>query len=137
MISNLKKQRRSSRRKGATTVEMAFCLPVLFLFLFASYEMARANMMLHAAESAAYEGARTGIVPGASQQSIEDSVAFVMNSVGASDFDVAVTPSVIQRDTETVRVEVSVSLRDNTILSGIFLQDPVFVGATEMKRESF
>ncbi len=124
-------------RLGTTTVEVAICLPVLFIFLFGCYEVARANMIIHAAESAAYEAARTGIVPGTTQEQIEDSAAFVLRSVGVSNFTVNVTPGTIVNSTEKVKVKVTIPLRTNTVLTSLFVKDPVFVGECELKRESF
>ena len=122
-------------RRGVTTVEVAFCLPLLFLFLFASFELASANMLQHACESAAYEGARAGIVPGATAEKIEDSVRFVMASVGAANFDVRVSPKNIKADTAKVLVEVECDLRDNSIMSQLFIKDLKLFGTCEMTRE--
>ncbi|MBX3440075.1 MAG: pilus assembly protein, partial [Planctomycetaceae bacterium] len=55
----------TERRGGATTVELAIVLPVLFLFVFSAIEFSRLNMLRHLASVAAYEGARQGIVLGA------------------------------------------------------------------------
>ena len=120
---------------GALTVEMAVCLPILFLVLFTSYEFARANMLKHASESAAYEGARVGIVPGATVQQIEGAVQFVLGTVGVRDFNVIVDPPVIEQDTETVQVTVEVPYEANTTFSGFFLEDPTFRGTTLLTRE--
>ena len=92
-------------------------------------------MMLHATESAAYEGARVGIVPGANKTKIEDAVRFVLGSVGVQDFNVIVVPDVIQADTATVEVTVEVPFRNNTSFSGFFVKDPTFRGTTLLTRE--
>ena len=126
-----------TRRTGATVVEVAIVLPILFMFLFASYELARANMLLHATESAAYEGARIGIVPGADKDKIKKAVEFVLNSVGASEFKVIITPNKIDKGTEKVKVRVELSLRKNTTVSRFFVQDPLLVGECELNRETF
>ena len=49
--------RREHGRHGATTVELALVLPVLFIIVFGSFEFSRLNMLKHLAEVAAYEGA--------------------------------------------------------------------------------
>ena len=85
----------NKRSQGAITVEVALCLPVLFAILFGSYELARANMMLHSTESAAYEGARVGIIPGATPESVRESVGGILRSVSVSEFDVVIRPEVI------------------------------------------
>lgn len=130
-----KRKQNTGSRRGALAVEMALCLPLLFLLLFGAFELARANMMLHATESAAYEGARVGIVPGANKAKIEDAVKFVLGSVGVQDFNVTVVPDVIQVDTATVEVTVEVPFRNNTSFSGFFVKDPTFRGTTLLTRE--
>ncbi len=122
-------------RRGVTTVEVAICLPLLFLFLFASFELASANMLRHACESAAYEGARVGIVPGVTIAKIEDAVGFVMGSVGAANYDVTVTPSTIQANTQKVTVAVEADLRQNSIMSHLFIRNLRLRGSCELTRE--
>ncbi len=133
----MKNMKKRTRRQGATVVEVAIVLPVLFMFLFASYELARANMLQHATESAAYEGARIGIVPGANKDKIEEAVEFVLNSVGATDFKVIVTPKKIDKGTEKVKVRVELSLRKNSTVTKFFVNDPTLVGECELNRETF
>lgn len=134
-INRLSLSKATRCRRGALTVEVALCLPVLLLFLFACYEIAHANMLLHATESAAYEAARVGIVPGAKQDKIKNAAGFVLGSVGITDFDITVTPDTITRSTEKVKVEIKVPFRRNTSVPRIFVQEPVFSGQCELTRE--
>ena len=127
--------KRFNPRRGGVTVEVALCLPVLILILFACYELARTNMILHATESAAYEGARTGIIPGATPEKIERSAEFILRTVGINDFDVEVIPAVIQRDTENVEVIVRVPVANNLSIPRLFVKEPTFKGACKLTRE--
>ena len=122
-------------RRGALTVEVAICLPILLMFLFACYEIAHANMLLHATESAAYEAARVGIVPGARRDKIESAAAAILNTVGIQDFSIKLTPNVITPDTPKVKVEVAVPFRRNTVSPQFFIKDPTFRGQCELTRE--
>ncbi|MGI9517007.1 MAG: TadE/TadG family type IV pilus assembly protein [Pirellulaceae bacterium] len=131
------RQRKSADRSGATVVEMAMCLPVLFLLLFGCYEFARANMMRHATEAAAYEGARVGIVPGAKVSDVEDACRFVLSTVGIREFDVEVNPSPITRRDRKVRVTVTLKMRDNTSIGLLFNEESEFRGECELTREGF
>lgn len=128
-------KRQSNSRTGALTVEVALCIPLILFVFFGCYEMARANMILHATESAAYEGARVGIVPGATEAKIEAATGRILRSVGVSDFQVRVTPAVLQRDTPEVEVEVLVPLRRNLSIPSMFFEDPTFRGSTTLSRE--
>ena len=59
MIRSASPNRPPSRtRRGATTVEFAIVAPVFFLFLLASIEFSRLNIIRHTADNAAYEAAR-------------------------------------------------------------------------------
>ncbi len=113
------------------------CLPVLFLLLFGCYEFARANMMRHATEAAAYEGARVGIVPGAKVSEVEEACRFVLSTVGIRDFDVDVSPKNITRKDRKVRVTVTLNMRDNTSIGLLFNEDSEFKGQCELTREGF
>ena len=46
-------------------MEFAITAPIFFLFLLAAFEFGWLNVMRHTADNAAYEAARTAIVPGA------------------------------------------------------------------------
>ncbi|MFK7767140.1 MAG: TadE/TadG family type IV pilus assembly protein [Mariniblastus sp.] len=128
------KSKRQERR-GALTVEVALCLPILLMTLFGCFELAHANMLLHATESAAYEGARIGIIPGATEQKIQDAASGVLRTVGINNFTITVTPSVITTETEAVSVNIEVPFRGNTSLPTFFITNPVFRGNCELSRE--
>jgi hypothetical protein len=122
-------------RRGTVAVEISLLLPILLMFLFGCYEIGRANMLLHATESAAYEGARVGIVPGAKPERVREAAHFILRSVGIEDFEIIITPSVITTETEKVKVEVIVPFNSNTNLPQMFFDDPKFRGQCELNRE--
>lgn len=134
-MTRIPRQNKSARR-GAVTVEVAMCLPILFLILFGVYEFAHVNMVIHATQSAAYEAARTAIVPGATNRDAQDSARSVLGSVGVRDFGINITPA-LNSTSDTVRVDVNVPFRNNSFVFRMFIADPVFRGRCEMKRESF
>ena len=123
-------------RKGALTVEFALVLPVLLLCLFAFYEISRANMIQHATEASAYEGARAGIVPGATEAEIRDQVAFVLNSVGVDDFTVDVEQNRPSGGFLRVRVTVNVPFTESTATGSLFGAGHSFTGQTELGQET-
>ena len=84
--------------------------PLYFLVLFAGIELSRANMILHTCENAAFEGARLGIVPGASADDCYQEANAILSIVGISDSTVTVEPAVITDDTTSVTVNVQVPL---------------------------
>ena len=123
------------RRVGAVAVEFALILPLLLLCLFTFYELSRASMIRHTTESAAYEGARVGIVPGATAEQIEDQVAFILSSVGVEDFNVNIEQNRPAGGTkQKVRVSVSVPY-SATVTGGLFAPGKTFTGETELTQE--
>lgn len=127
--------KRTQIRTGALAVEMALCLPLLLMLLFGCYEMSRANMILHATESAAYEGARVGILPGATKEKITLAASQILRTIGISDFEIEVSPAVIQRDTPDVEVTVRVPFAKNTSIPTMFIKNPTFRGVCSLTRE--
>ena len=53
--------RSATRRKGAASVEFAFCLPVLFMLTFGTIDICTMIFLNESASLAAYEGARRGV----------------------------------------------------------------------------
>lgn len=131
-----KRSHSKTDRRGALAVEMALCLPILFTVLFGCFELAHANMLRHASESAAYEGARAGIVPGTTPEKIRTAATGVLRSLGVSNFTVSIVPEVITAETNNVRVEVDVPVRANTLIPAVFFADPTFHGQCELSRET-
>jgi Flp pilus assembly protein TadG len=135
-VKHLKEKSRL-RRQGAVAVEFAMVLPLLLLALFAFFEISRASMIQHATEAAAYEGARAGIIPGATQQEVENQVAVVLSSVGVSDFTVNVEQNVPVGDDLKIRVTVNVPFTATTTGSFLFGSGTSFTGQTLLGQETF
>lgn len=100
----------SIHRSGVTTVEFALTAPILFLLLFAGIEFSRANMLLHTAAIAATEGARRGIISGASAEDCRAAAAAELSAVGISNASIAIKPKVISDETEMISVGVAIPI---------------------------
>lgn len=124
-------------RRGVASTEMAICLPVLLTFLFGCYETSRAYMMQHAAESAAYEAARAGIIPNANPHTCRQIAENVLRSVGVSNFSLTITPTPIQQQSPTIAVTIEVPLRNNTAFGPLFFREVTLRGQCVMQRETF
>ena len=114
---------------------MALTLPILFLFLFATYELGRANMMMHTVEAACYEGCRVGIIPGALTDESESAALAVLATAGIRKADVRITPSSLATDSEKVSVEISFRFKDNSLMAPLFMGDRAITRICEMTRE--
>ena len=99
-----------NHRRGAVTVEFAFAAPLLFLFVFAGVEFSRVNMIRNTIEYAAYEGARRGVLPGATAANCEAVTQDLLDIVGVADSTITVIPPVLLADSEDVTVTVDVPM---------------------------
>lgn len=130
-------RRRQHARSGAVVTEFAFCAPLLFLFFFASLEFSRVNMIRQSVENAVYEGARRGIVPGATAQNCRDSAQAILDSISARDAQIDVTPSVITKNTAEVNVAVTIPINSNSWVFPFFFRDRTIAGDMSLRRERF
>ena len=140
MIAHGRKRRKTCvahTRSAAVVVEFAICAPILFMFFFASLEFSRVNMIRQSIENAVYEGARRGIVPGATADDCRSSAQAVLNSVFASNATISVTPSVITKDTTEVTVTVTVPVNSNSWVIPCFFANKTISSAMTLKRERF
>jgi Flp pilus assembly protein TadG len=112
-VSRRQPARRHQQRKGATAVEFAIVAPVFFVLLLTSIEFSRLNVIRHSADEAAYEGARTAMVPGATAAEAVAAANEILNIVGAKDAAVDIDPPVIDEDTDAVTVTISIPLNSN------------------------
>ena len=113
-------------RQGAVTVEFAIAAPVLLMFVFASIEFSRVNMIRNTIENAAYEGARRGVLSGATAANCAAVTQDLLDIVGVADSTITVTPPVIQANTEEVTVTVEVPM---TVSNG-YVTPKYYLGRT-------
>ncbi|MFY9253744.1 MAG: TadE/TadG family type IV pilus assembly protein [Fuerstiella sp.] len=81
---NVRQSYKSTPRSGALTVEFALVAPIIFMIFFGCLELTCLNLMRHTAGNAAYEAARAGIVPGASETAAKQKAQNLLNAVGAT-----------------------------------------------------
>jgi Flp pilus assembly protein TadG len=104
---------RQPSRRGAAAVEFALTAPILFILVFSMIEFARFNMIRHGLDTAAYEGARRGIVPGATAKDVEATAKKILTAVSTVQGNVTVTPGTLTPTTTQVTVTVDVQLKKN------------------------
>ncbi len=106
-----------NRRRGATLIEFALVFPIVMLFVGALLEFSRVSMLRHSADTAAYEGARVGVVVGAKKQAIVDAANALLTSAQLKKWTVSVFPETIQENTAFVRVQVDIPVAENSWVS--------------------
>lgn len=80
----LRKRAPHRQRYGATTVEFAIVVPIIFALFLGTIEMTRLNFIRHSASNAAYEGARKAIVPGSRSSDASTEALRLLTAVGVS-----------------------------------------------------
>lgn len=131
----IKTESRSSPRRGATAVEFAMTAPLAFLLLFGALELGHANMVYHSAEAAAYEGARKGIVPGATAAECISQTDEMLRLCRVSGATVTVTPNNLTPADPSVTVRVEVPYRSNSIVVPFFTRNLVINRECKLSRE--
>ena len=127
----------ANRPGGAVTVELALTIAILFMVVFASIECGRAFLILNTAENAAYEGARRGIVPGATAADCIAEAQWIISTVGTQNVNIQVNPTSISLDTPEVEVIVTVPVDGNGYMFPIFFGGRSLVGRCKLSRERF
>ena len=124
-------------RRGATAVEFALAAPILVLMIFAAIEFSRVNMLRHTAAEAAYEGARRGIVPGASADDVRTVATNIIHCASASTFTIDVSPATIVHDTPEVSVSVSIPVDANSWGISQFFTGRTLLKTFTLQREKY
>jgi Flp pilus assembly protein TadG len=123
-------------RRGATTVEMAFCLPIFFLVIMFFLESWRFIQMQQAVDQAVYEGARAAIVPGATANDARAGANVIFSAVGATSAQVDISPAVIDDQTESVTVSATLPLADVGWMFQYFAPGYVFQSTLTLPHEN-
>ena len=127
--------RRCDARRGALTVEFALTLPLVFMLLFGAIEFLYVNMVRCSAESAAYEGARRAVVPGATAQNAKDAAQAILDAVGTRNERITVSPGSITATTEAVTVTIEIPLDSNSLISPRYMRGKTLRKACTLQRE--
>ncbi|MFO1062820.1 MAG: TadE family protein [Pirellulales bacterium] len=101
-------------RQGATLVEFAVTLPIVLLFFAFMTEISRVMMLQHTADTAAYEGARSIIVPGASPLDGYTAADELLKAAEIRSAGITVSPDSISETTPIVTVSVEIPISDNS-----------------------
>jgi Flp pilus assembly protein TadG len=126
---------RRSLRTGAVVVEFAIAAPIFLLFLLAAFEFGWLNVIRHTADNAAYEAARTVIVPGATAAEATAKATSILKVVGARGATVTITPSTITSATTAVTVAVDVPMNRNGLITPRFTSKTTLHSQSTLKTE--
>jgi Flp pilus assembly protein TadG len=131
----LEKLFRSCRRKrrGAAVVEFAVVVPVFFLLVFGMIEYGRLVMVQQVLTNAAREGARVGVMDGATQASVDTAVNNYLTAAQITGGTTTVSPNPPSSAAYGASVTVSVSVGFNQVS---WLPSPMFLGGRTLTATS-
>lgn len=130
-------KRKPQSRSGAAVVEFAVVAPIIFMLFFAAFEFARMNLIRHTVDVAAYQGCRTGILPGASADKVRSRVETMLSTIGVDGAAITISPSSITRSTRDVSVDIQVALDAHTWVPAQFLAGRSLSGSCTLMREEY
>jgi Flp pilus assembly protein TadG len=122
-------------RRGATAVEFAITAPVFFLFLLAAFEFGWLNVVRHTADNAAYEAARTAIVPGATSAEAESKAKKLLKIVGTRGAKITISPDPVTTATKEVTVAIEIPMKKNGLIVPRFTGKTKILASSTMRTE--
>lgn len=126
-------------RRGAAAVEFAVVAPIFFLVVLGIIEFGRMAMVEQVITNAAREGARVGVIDGATHATVEEKVRRYLASAGVTGatIDVSPDPPDSAGYGESVTVTVSVPFDDVSWLPNpFFVKGKMLTAEAIMRRET-
>lgn len=126
-------------RRGAALVEFALVAPVFLLLLIGSIEFGRAIMVQEALTNASREGARVGVLDGATTSDVTTAVNTYLSGMSISGATTSVSPTDPGTTANGTQVTVLVSIPYSTVTwvpSPWFLKNATLSALTVMQRTS-
>jgi Flp pilus assembly protein TadG len=117
-------------RCGAALVEFAVVLPIILLIFAAMIEISRVLLLQHSADTAAYEGARNAMVPGATSDEATQAAQALLTAAGLKSSKITVTPTEITEATPLITVQVEIPIAPNAWIS------PTWFGQSSVTSET-
>lgn len=115
--------------------EMAITSGLAFFFFFVALEFCRVSMIRHSVENALYEGARRGIIPGATATEVQSTARTVLGRIGVSGASIDVSPANIQNSTPEVSVRIRLPLDRGLFAPALFFVGKSLDRSLTMQRE--
>ncbi len=129
MTINRTNSRRASDRRGVTAVELAIVVPIVLMLFLGMWEICRFLNIRETIALASMEGARKGIVPGATATDATNAAKNTCAVVGVTN------PTVTTASTASdVTVTVAVQMDQYAWVTPLFLKGKVVQSTTTLKK---
>lgn len=126
----MKNRQRCPGRRGAAVVEFAVVAPILFLLIFGMIEFGRMVMVQQVLTNASREGARVGILDGATTSEVTSKVNTYLTAAKITGATVTVTPDPPSNAGAGDSVTVDVKVNFNNVT---WLPVPWFLGGKQLE----
>jgi Flp pilus assembly protein TadG len=134
-LLSIVRRRSGNDRRGAAAVEFAITAPIFFAFLLAAFEFGWLNVIRHTADNAAYEAARTTMVPGATAAEARRKANNLLRIVGTRGARVTVTPAALTPDTKEVTVAIDIPMNRNGLIIPRFTKNKTLHTESTLRTE--
>lgn len=102
-------------------MEFAIAAPVMFLLVFAIFELSRMSLLYSMAQDAAYEACRYSMLEGGTPLEAQVRAAEVLDMVGAQNISVVINDGQpFTNTTQSIKTRVTVPMEDNAFLLRYF-----------------
>ena len=129
-------ERRRKSSHGTAVVELAICLPILLLILFATIEACVMLQLKQNLSVTAYEGARIGIVPGSTSALIQTQCEMLLDDRNIQSYLVTVDPEPSTLSVgDMLTVTVSADCLANAVAGGVFFEGKSISETVVMRAE--
>jgi Flp pilus assembly protein TadG len=134
-LLSIVRRRSGNDRRGAAAVEFAITAPIFFAFLLAAFEFGWLIVIRHTADNAAYEAARTTMVPGATAAEARRKANNLLRVVGTRGARVTVTPAALTPDTKEVTVAIDIPMNRNSLIIPRFTKNKTLHTESTLRTE--
>ncbi len=135
MIRCTKVQHKPTDRDGAVLVEFSIVLPVALLLFLGFLEMSRVLLLQHSIDTAAYEGARHAMVPGAKTSEAIEAASELCKKAGLKEYKIEVEPEVLSDLTPFITVRVSLPADKNAVGGNLYFNKKRLVSSVTLMCE--
>ncbi len=132
-----KKKLSNDARRGVAVTELAVCLPILVLIVFATLETCSNIYLKQTLSVAAYEGARVALINGATAVNVDTQCQQILNDRGVTNATIQITPANFEAMPvgTFVAVYVSAPCRDNLVTPVVIFSPAEMSARVEMMKE--
>lgn len=114
-----------SPRRGMAVTELAVCLPILVLIVFATIETCSMIYLKQTLAITAYEGARIGVVPKASDVNVDYQCSVLLDARNVKGYTITMNPPnpATLSSGDFFEVTIAAAYSANSLLGGWFFND--------------